>query len=315
METAVRFVSGLFILLAGAVIACTDGRPERSPSPRPQALEESIEAGYERLQRAYATADTLPASVQQMRGAMGQMHGQMRRHRQRMEAGRREGRGMRGGQRMHGEGGMHGGQHHQRRHRRVRRDSVQMWEWHQQMMGMHAQMMQMHEQRGQAKMAKRHRQMERRHRRMMEALPSGDDVDSAKETTPPPSDAERPAVSGADLYVQQCATCHGQDGAGLGPFPPLEGSQWVVGDDDTAIRILLHGLQGRITVDDRVYNNVMPAFGRRLSDDEIAALLSFVRSSWGNEAEAIDPSDVSEVRQQHSGRDRPWSANELRETE
>ena len=312
--SAVRWGSVLLFLLVFGGTACTGGAPDRTTPPNRQALDDSIEAGYERLQRMYASADTLPPDVQRMRGAMEQMHGQMRRHQERM--GMHGGRGRQGGRGMHeghGRGRMHDGGHHQRRHRGARRDSAQMWEWHQQMMGMHSQMMQMHEQQGQGRMAERHRRMKRRHRQMMGALPSEDESPSEQQRVPQGEAAI--AAEGENLYGQHCASCHGQQGTGLGAFPPLAGSEWVTGDPDTAIRILLHGLQGRIEVDGRSYNNVMPAFGRRLSDEEVAALLSYIRSSWGNETETIRPEEVAEIRRQHSGRARPWTAAQLRDEE
>jgi mono/diheme cytochrome c family protein len=123
-------------------------------------------------------------------------------------------------------------------------------------------------------------------------------------------------AAGESLHRQHCASCHGQQGTGVaGAFPPLAGAERVAGDEDTAIRILLDGLQGRIQVDDRTYSNVMPAFGRRLGDDEIAALLSYIRSSWGNRAEGISPEDVSEIRRRHAGRSQPWTVSQLRDEE
>ena len=205
---------------------------------------------------------------------------------------------------------MHGRRMNGGRRVGARRDSTQMWEWHQQMMSMHVQMARMHPDSG---LAGRHRQMARRHRWMMNALPSTDEAEPTNGQQRAPSGGEALVARGEDLYVQHCASCHGQQGAGLGPFPPLAGAEWVTGDEDTAIRILLHGLQGRIEVDDRIYNNVMPAFGRRLSDDETAALLSFVRSAWGNEAEAISSEDVAEIRRQHAGRAQPWTAAQLQD--
>jgi mono/diheme cytochrome c family protein len=147
---------------------------------------------------------------------------------------------------------------------------------------------------------------------MMRALPA--ESAERKEDAPEPS-AATSAIQGADLYAQHCATCHGAQGEGLGSFPPLAGSSWVTGEEDTAIRILLHGLQGPIEVNGRSYSNVMPAFGRRLTDAEIAELLSYLRTSWDHDTEAVEPAQVREVRAEHSGRSQPWTASELRESE
>jgi mono/diheme cytochrome c family protein len=304
------------LLLFGGVLAvsfaCDDDGLGRASSPRPQALSDSIEVGYERLRRAYAAADTLPPDVHRMRGAMGRMHEQMRHHRPERGGRMRQGGGMHGRQGRHGGQGMHGRGMHDDQRAGAWRDSSQMWEWHQQMMGMHAQMARMHRDSG---MARRHRQMQRRHRQMMNALPSTDDAEPSERQQRAPSGAAVTAAAGESLYGQHCASCHGRQGAGLGPFPPLAGSEWVTGEEDTAIRVLLHGLQGRIEVAGRTYNNVMPAFGRRLSDDEVAALLSFVRSAWGNKAEAVSAEDVTESRRKHAGRSQPWTVSQLRDDE
>jgi mono/diheme cytochrome c family protein len=309
MDTSARLAAVLFSLVLVVGIACDDRSPQTEVPPTPQTLSDSIEAGYERLQQMYASTDTLPPDVQRMRGAMGQMHEQMRRQ----QHGR--GGGMHHQERIHGQGmqgrgGMHGDQQHRRRQGGTR-DSTQLWEWHQQMMGMHAQLARMHADSG---MVQRHRQMQRRHRQMMNALPSmGGAGTSGNRLSVPSGEAAR-ATQGKTLYVQHCASCHGQRGNGVGgAFPPLAGSGWVTGEEDTAIRILLHGLQGRIEVDGRAYNNFMPAFGRRLSDNEVAGLLSFIRSSWGNEAEAVSSEDVADLRRQHSGREQPWTVSQLRD--
>jgi len=313
MKTPVRLTAVLIGLVLAGMTACDDRSPETEVPPAPQALSDSIEAGYERLQRMYASADTLPPDMQRMRGAMGEMHGQMRRHQRGM--GMHDGGEMHGGRGMHDGGEMHGGKGRQGMHgrqgRHGHRDSTRMWEWHQQMMGMHAQMSRMHADSG---LARRHRQMQRRHRQMMNALPSGDEGTASTTQERVPSGEAGRAAQGENLYVQHCASCHGQQGSGVGgAFPPLAGAEWVTGDEDTTIRILLHGLQGRIEVDGRTYSNVMPAFGRRLSDEEIAALLSYVRSSWGNEAEAVASEDVAEIRRQHAGRAQPWTAAQLQD--
>jgi mono/diheme cytochrome c family protein len=331
MNASVRLAAALlgFVLVVG--IACDDRPPETEAPPVPQALSDSIEAGYERLRRMYASADTLPPDVQRMRGVMGRMHGRMHHRQQGRGGGLREGRGrheqggMRGGQGMHGRHDIQEGRDRQRMHGRqhgrgmhggarggVRRDSARMWEWHQQMMGMHAQMARMHADSG---LARRHRQMQRRHRQMMNAVPSDDEGTSPDTEDGAAASDAVPVAAGESLYGQHCASCHGPQGAGVGPFPPLAGVEWVTGEEDTTIRILLHGLQGRIEVNDRTYNNVMPAFGRRLGNDEIAALLSYIRSSWGNQAEAVSPEDVSEIRRQHVGRAQPWTVSQLRDEE
>jgi mono/diheme cytochrome c family protein len=118
-------------------------------------------------------------------------------------------------------------------------------------------------------------------------------------------------VKGDLIYVGVCQTCHQPNGLGVaGQYPPLAGSEWVTRDKETPIRIVLHGLEGPISVRGNTYNNKMPAFYDKLSDDEIAAVVTYVRSSWGNDASGVNPEDVKTLRSQHGTRG-VWSAAEL----
>jgi mono/diheme cytochrome c family protein len=120
------------------------------------------------------------------------------------------------------------------------------------------------------------------------------------------------AVDGAQVYASVCVACHQTNGQGLpGAFPPLADSEWVINDPETPIRIVLHGLQGAIEVKGATYNNVMPEWGSKLSNEEIAAVLTHVRTSWGNNAGEITPDMVDEVRKGTSDRTSPWTADEL----
>ncbi|PTT84229.1 cytochrome C oxidase Cbb3 [Pelomonas sp. HMWF004] len=110
-------------------------------------------------------------------------------------------------------------------------------------------------------------------------------------------------VDGAALYASLCAACHQASGQGLpGVFPPLAASEWVLGKDTTAAAILLHGINGPLTVKGTVYNGAMPAFGGQLSDEQIAAVLSHIRSQWGNTAAAVTAETVAAAREEHKGR-------------
>lgn len=108
-----------------------------------------------------------------------------------------------------------------------------------------------------------------------------------------------------------CMSCHQANGRGLPPvYPPLRGSDIVHGDPTTLVCILLYGLEGRIEVAGQIYSQVMPAASVK-SDDEIAAVLTYVRSAWGNSAEPIDPAFVAKVREETKGRQRSFTAKEL----
>ena len=106
-----------------------------------------------------------------------------------------------------------------------------------------------------------------------------------------------PAVDGKQLFGAKCAACHQASGLGVaGVFPPLAGAEWVLGSEKVLISLLLHGVQGEIVVKGNTYKGVMPAFGT-LSDDEIAAVLSYIRSDWGNQAAPITPAAVKAQRE------------------
>jgi mono/diheme cytochrome c family protein len=118
------------------------------------------------------------------------------------------------------------------------------------------------------------------------------------------------AEYGKRLY-SNCMSCHQANGRGLPPvYPPLRGSEIVHGDPATLVKIVMHGLEGPIKVDGQSYNQVMPAAPLK-SDEEIAAVLSYVRSAWGNTGEAIDTALVAKVREETKGRNRPFTSKEL----
>jgi mono/diheme cytochrome c family protein len=106
---------------------------------------------------------------------------------------------------------------------------------------------------------------------------------------------EKP-VPGAKLYNTHCASCHQRDGKGDElRFPPLAGSEWVNGDPSRLIRIILEGARGPMQVAGKSYNNIMPGFSF-LRDEDVAEVLSHIRSSFGNQSKPISPKEVSAVR-------------------
>lgn len=131
-----------------------------------------------------------------------------------------------------------------------------------------------------------------------------------------PKPAGDPVYSvGTAIYSKNCSPCHLNNGAGQLPmFPPLAGSEWVNDPSpDRLIRIALHGLHGPITVKGTVFNNIMVPWKDFLKDDEIAAVLTYVRrqSAWGNTAPAVTAEQVRIIRQTEARRDGPWTAAEL----
>ena len=123
-----------------------------------------------------------------------------------------------------------------------------------------------------------------------------------------------PVAAGGAVYDKNCEVCHQPAGQGVpGVFPPLVGSEWVTGDPETLARILLHGLQGPIEVAGAMYNGAMPAWKDVLTDEEIAAVGTYVRQMESNDAPALPPETVSAVREAEASRTTPWSADELRQ--
>lgn len=97
----------------------------------------------------------------------------------------------------------------------------------------------------------------------------------------------------------------------MGDAPPLAGSPWVTGDENRIIKVVLHGLRGRLEVDGKTYDQEMPGFGPILSDADVASLLSFVRMRFGAPSPAVTPASVSRVRAENQTRTDYWSVDEL----
>lgn len=108
--------------------------------------------------------------------------------------------------------------------------------------------------------------------------------------------AGAPAGNGAKVYQTNCSSCHQVNGEGTpGAFPPLAGNSVVTGDPAKVIRIVKFGLSGAVTVNEKTFNGMMPAWGTQLSNADIAAALTYVRSSWGNKASAVTEAQVAGV--------------------
>jgi mono/diheme cytochrome c family protein len=119
------------------------------------------------------------------------------------------------------------------------------------------------------------------------------------------------SADGAQIYAANCVACHQATGAGLpGVFPPLAGSEWVLAADKVPVNILLHGITGKLTVKDTAYSGQMPPFKDKLSDEEIAAVLSYVRSNFGNAAGRIAADIVKTEREAGKDRKDPWNGDE-----
>ncbi|MBX3171119.1 MAG: cytochrome c [Candidatus Eremiobacteraeota bacterium] len=90
---------------------------------------------------------------------------------------------------------------------------------------------------------------------------------------------------GQAAFESTCAACHQASGMGVpGTFPPLAGSEWVNGAPEVPIAVVLRGVQGAFKVAGMNYSGSMPSHRDTLKDDQIAEILTYVRSSWGNSA-------------------------------
>ena len=116
-----------------------------------------------------------------------------------------------------------------------------------------------------------------------------------------------PAVDGKQLYSAKCVACHQGSGLGVaGVFPPVAASEWVLGDEKILTNILLHGVNGEMIVKGNKYNGAMPAW-KSLSDDELAAVLTYIRSDWGNAAPPIKAETIKSQRELTKARTEPYN--------
>ncbi len=122
--------------------------------------------------------------------------------------------------------------------------------------------------------------------------------------------SDTPSLAGERIYSTTCMTCHQPEGQGIpNIYPPLAETEWVNGDKGRLIRIVLGGMRGPVVIEGVTYNNVMTSHSF-LSDEQVAAVLSYVRSNFGNAAGAVSADEVAAVRAATNRRDL-WTAEEL----
>ncbi len=134
-------------------------------------------------------------------------------------------------------------------------------------------------------------------------------------TTPAPSAPADPAVlaQGKQVYLSVCFACHQPTGLGLPPvFPPLTKSEYVNGVEERFAAMILKGNAGPMTVEGKPYNNIMPGQEAMLTDDKIAAVMTYVRSTFGNSAPPVSPEVVAAARKKFLDRKTPWTEPELK---
>lgn len=122
-------------------------------------------------------------------------------------------------------------------------------------------------------------------------------------------------AAGEKLYQTYCAACHQPNGQGLaGAFPPLAASDYLLADKNRAIKTVIGGLSGEITVNGKTYNAVMPNLSY-LNDEQVANVVTYVMNSWGNEGYQVSSAEVAALRHEDasvptgSGSDHPVSSS------
>lgn len=145
----------------------------------------------------------------------------------------------------------------------------------------------------------------------------GEDPNKDKLKTHLKGEDKKIFIKGKAIYEKEgyCATCHQSNGKGLeaSGFPPLAGSVWVTGDEERLIKLSLKGLLGPIEVNGKKYPGQVPMtqFEGLLNDEDMAAVLTYVRNDFGNKASVIKPEKVKEIRAKIKGKSGFYSPEEL----
>ena len=106
------------------------------------------------------------------------------------------------------------------------------------------------------------------------------------------------ANDGGRIYVKNCSSCHQTDGRGVsGAFPPLDENALVTGDPAQVIGIVKFGMRGKTNVSGASYDGTMPAWGQLISDDDIAAVVSYIRTAWHNTSKPVTLAAVQSVKE------------------
>ncbi|MBL7692011.1 MAG: nitrite reductase, copper-containing [Flavipsychrobacter sp.] len=110
-----------------------------------------------------------------------------------------------------------------------------------------------------------------------------------------PLTKEEKIAQGKALYTSTCQPCHQADANGIaGSFPPLAKSDYFASDPAKAIRAVVHGVTGKITVNGKVYDGIMPK--QTLSDPQIASVVTYILNNFGNKGGEVSPADVAKQR-------------------
>ena len=133
------------------------------------------------------------------------------------------------------------------------------------------------------------------------------------ESFQPKSGAAAALARGKGVYESVCGICHNSDGTGKpGQAPALAGSEWVTAKGINRLaHIPLAGVAGAIKVGGKDWNLNMAAMGAALPDEDVAAVLTYIRTSWGNKAETVTADDVKKVRAEIGKSPQPYSGAQL----
>jgi mono/diheme cytochrome c family protein len=131
--------------------------------------------------------------------------------------------------------------------------------------------------------------------------------------TPTAVVADDPITLGKRVYSGNCANCHQASGEGQpGSYPPMGGSEYVIGDKLRLAAIMLHGIQGPLTVKGGAYGTQqMPGWDASLDDKKISEVMTYIRKSWGNTADDISPDEITAARTKFASHSAPWTEAEL----
>lgn len=134
---------------------------------------------------------------------------------------------------------------------------------------------------------------------------------SSEKTNQKTAEALDPAqlmARGKQIYTTTCQACHQESGTGIaGAFPPLNESEWVNGSPARLAAIILHGVMGEITVNGQKFNSAMPPFKDQLSADDIAAVMTYIRQSFGNSSGPVESGLVQKVLDETKSKASSWN--------
>jgi mono/diheme cytochrome c family protein len=124
---------------------------------------------------------------------------------------------------------------------------------------------------------------------------------------------EDAAELGKTVYMTVCVACHQPTGLGLPPvFPTLSKTEYVSGSPERFAAMILKGVMGPITVNGQQFNNIMPPQEALLTDEKIAAAISYVRSNFGNSSPAVSAEVVAAARKKFADKKTSWTEAELK---